>query len=92
MVMLKMVFETLVVIAAALLLAGVMAAIFWTGFKLIRCPEAGPATAVCLIAMAFHDRVHDSLLIQLTILFGLLIAALGTIEGGIWRAAHPRRR
>ncbi len=89
---------TLVVLVAGILaataggaiLAALIACIFWKAFTLIRRPELGPTLAVTVVTVAFRDRLQASIVIQMMLLFGVLIAALAWMEAANWRATHPR--
>jgi uncharacterized membrane protein len=70
--------------------AGLIAYLFWKAFTLIRHPELGPTLAVIAAAIALRDRLQSSTVIQMMLLFGILIAALGWMEAANWRATHPR--
>ncbi len=92
MTLLVLIAGILAATAGGAILAALIAYLFWKAFTLVRRPELGPTLAVTIAAVMLRDRLQTSIVIQMMLLFGAVIAALAWMEAENWRATHPRHR
>lgn len=92
MIMLRMLFECVGLIAASLVAAVLLCWLAWTAFKLIRHPEWGPPAVLVLIVFAFGDSIRTSEFLRMLLLFTALAAALLWAEGRAWRMRHTNHK